>query len=109
MPGALAAAQRNEPFGHESTIETDERYDVGDGAERDVVEQREQIRFRAVRVPEAARAQFAVDRHHGHEGQAYRGEMAKTGQIVATVRVDDGKCGRQGFVRLMVIEDHDID
>ncbi len=43
MPGALAPAQRQKTLGHESAVETDERYDIGDGAECDVVKQRQQV------------------------------------------------------------------
>ena len=35
--------------------------------------------------------------------------MTEAGKIVAAVRIDDGEGCRQGFVRLMVIDDDDID
>jgi hypothetical protein len=44
-----------------------QRHDVGDRAERHQIEQVEQVRLGTQHVPEAAPAQFAIDRHHGHE------------------------------------------
>ena len=38
MPDALAPAQRDEPLGDEGAVETDQRHDVGDRAERNIVE-----------------------------------------------------------------------
>ena len=43
MAHPLAPAQRDQAFGDEGAIEPDQRHHVGDGAERDIVEEREQI------------------------------------------------------------------
>ena len=72
----LAPAQRDQALGDERAVQSDERHHVGDGAERDVVEKREQIGLRPRRAPKAARAQHPVDRNDRHEGQPDRGEMA---------------------------------
>ena len=48
----------------------------------------EQVRLGAQHVPEAALAQLAVDRDHGHEHEADGREMVEPGQIVLPVRVD---------------------
>ena len=47
MPGALAPAQRDQTLGDEGAVEPDQRHHVGDGAERDVVEERRADRARA--------------------------------------------------------------
>ena len=109
MAGALAPAQRDQALGDESAVEPDQRHHVGDGAERHIVEERQQIGLGPLRGPKAARAQHPVDRHHGHEDEPDRGEMAEAGQIVAPVRIDDGDRRRQHLVGLMVIDDDDID
>ena len=43
VPGALAPAQRDQALGDERAVEPDKRHHVGDGAERHVVDEREQI------------------------------------------------------------------
>ena len=75
----FAPAQRDQALGDERAVQSDERHHVGDGAERDVVEKREQIGLRPRRAPKAARAQHPVDRNHRHEGQPDRGEMTEPG------------------------------
>ena len=106
---ALAPAQRDQTFGNESAIESDQRHHVGHRAERDIVEEREQIRLEPRGSPEAARAQFAVHRHDGHENKPDGRKMAETGKIVAPVRIDDGESRRQHLIGLMMIDDHGID
>ena len=66
----------------------------------------EQIGLRPRSRPEAARAQLAVDRHHGHEHEPDRGEMAEPGEIVEPVRIDHRERGRQRLVGEVMI-DHD--
>ena len=109
VAGALAAAQRQQPLGDERAIEPDERYHVGDGAERDVVEQRQQIRLRPIRAPKTAPAQHAVHRYHRHEHEPDGGQVTETGEVVAPVRIDDGNGRRQRLVGLMMIDDDHVD
>ena len=109
VAGALAPAQRDQALGDESAVEPGERHHVGDGAERHIIEKRQKIGLGTLRGPKAAGAQHAVDRHHGHEGQAHRGEMAEAGKIVAPVRIDDRHGRRQHLVGLVVIDDDDVD
>ena len=66
----LAPAHRDQALRDEGAVEPLERHHVGDGAERHKVERVEQVRLRAQHVPEAALAQLAVDRDHGHEHEA---------------------------------------
>ena len=94
------------PLGDERAVEPNKRHHVGDSAERHVVDEREQVGLGTGLGPEAAGAQHAVHRHHGHEGEPNGGEMPEAGEIVAPVRIDDGDRGRQHFVGLMVV-DHD--
>ncbi len=109
MPDAFAAAQRDQPLGDEGAVETDQRHDIGDGAQRHIIEEAEQIGLRPIRRPEAALAQHAVERDDGHEDEPDRGEMPEARKVVAAVRIDDGDRRRQNLVGLMVIDDDDID
>ncbi len=54
MPRTLAPAQRDQPLGDEGAVEADQRHHVGDGAERDIVEKRQQVGLRPLRGPKAA-------------------------------------------------------
>ena len=104
----LAPAQHQQTLGDEGTIEPDQRHHVGDGTERHVVEEGQQIGFGPRIGPKTAGAQFAIDRHHGHEHEPDCGEIAEAREIVAPVRIDDGECGRQRLVGLMMVDDDDI-
>ncbi len=72
------------------------------------MQEREQVRLRPQRRPEATAPQFAVDCHHRNEGQADRGEIAKPGEIVTPVRIDHSNGGRKLLVGLVMIDDDDI-
>ena len=74
---ALAPAERNEPFGNESTIEPLERHHVGDGAERNQVEEAQEVRLAPLQRPEAAPAQLAVERYQRHEDEADGGQVSQ--------------------------------
>ena len=108
-PRPLAPAQRDQTLGDEGAVEPDQRHDIGDGAERDVVEETEQIGLRPLARQKPRCAQNAIDRDDGHEGQPDGGEMAESGEVVAPVRIDDGDSRRQDLVGLMVIDDDDVD
>src|SRR5260370_1436817 len=92
---ALASAHRDQPLGHEGAIEPLERDHVRNGAERNEVKERHQVRLRPRLSPEAAPAQLAADRYHGEKNEPDRRQMAEPRQLVAPVRVDhrhrDGK------------------
>ncbi len=107
-PRLLAPAQHLQSLGDEGAIEPDQRHHVGDGAERHVVEQGQQIGFGPRIGPKTAGAQLAIDRHHRHEHEPDRGEITEAGEIVAPVRIDDGQCRRQRLVGLMMVDDDDI-
>ncbi len=94
-PTLFAPAQRQQALGDEGAVQPFQRHHVGDGAERHEIKEAEQIRLGPLRRPEAAAAQFAVDRHHGDEGEPDGGEMAEPGQIVAPVGIDHRQGGRQ--------------
>ena len=61
-PDPLAPPHRDQPLGDEGAVEADERHHVGDGAERDEIDEVEQVGLGPRRVPEPAAAQLAVDR-----------------------------------------------
>ena len=104
----LAPAQHQQALGDEGAIEPDQRHHVGDGAERHVVEKRQQIGLGPRLGPKTPGAQFAIDRHHGHEHKPDRCEIAQSGEIVAPVRIDDCRRRRQRLVGLMMIDDDDV-
>jgi hypothetical protein len=79
---------------------------VGHRAERDEIEEAEEIRLRPLGGPETPRAQLAIERNHRHEHQADGREMAEPREIVEPVGIDDGKRRRQLLVGLVMI-DHD--
>ena len=91
----IAAAQRDQALRDEGAVEPDQRHDIGDGAERDVMQHADKIRLRPFRGPEAARPQFAVDRDQRDEHEADRGEMAEAREIVGAVRIDQRVDDRQ--------------
>jgi len=76
-PGIVAPTQRQQTLGDESAIEALERHHIGDRSERHQIEEPEKIRFRPFRRPKSPRAQFAIDRDHGHEHEAHGGEVAE--------------------------------
>jgi len=76
-PGIVAPAQRQQSLGDESAVEALERHHVGDRSERHQIEEPEKIRFRPLRRPKSARAQFAIDRDDGHEHEADGREVAE--------------------------------
>ena len=85
----LTPAERNQTLRDEGAVEPLERHDIGDGAERDQMQERQQIGLAPQAGPEAAPAQFARERDQRQEDQTDRGEMAEPGEIVGAVRIDD--------------------
>ncbi len=102
----IAAAQRNQAFRDESAVKALERHHIGNGAERDQMQQRQQIGLRPRRRPEIAGAQRARERDQRDKYKTDRRQMAKAGQIVGAVRIDDRDRRRQFLVGLVMI-DHD--
>ena len=107
-PDPLAPPHRDQALGDEGAVEADERHHVGDGAERDEVDEVEQVGLRPRRIPEAAAAQLAVDRDDGQEHEADGGEMAERREIVVPVRIDDHRLG-QLRVDLVMIDDDGVE
>ena len=70
MAHPLAPPQRDQALGDEGAIEPDQWHHVGDGAERNVVEKREQVRLATLHSPKAALAQHPINRNDRHESQA---------------------------------------
>ncbi len=103
--GPLPAAHDLQALADEGAVEPDQGDDVGDGRERDEIEPGEKV-GRRPRVPEAALAQGAVQRHQGEKDNAGGAEMAEARQIVLPVRVDEGGSRRQALGGLVVVE-HD--
>ena len=66
----VAPAHRDQALGDEGAVEPDQRRDIGDRAERDMMQHAEQIGLRHLRGPEAALAQLAIDRDQRHQRRA---------------------------------------
>ena len=98
-------------IGDERAIEPVDRGDIGDGAQRDEVEERHQVRFLAS-FEEPALPQGADDRNGQHEGDAHGREVTvRGGGIVAVeaVRVDHRECGGEVGRALVMVDDDHID
>ncbi len=104
--GMIAPPQRDQPLGDKGAVEAFERHHVGDGAERDQMQHRQQIGFGSRAGPESALAQRAGDGDQGDKNKANGRQMAKSGKIVGAVRVDDRDRGREFLVGLVMVDHH---
>ena len=105
----LAPPHRDQALADKGAVETDERHDVGDGAERDEIEIRQKIGLAAPAIPETAPAQFAVQRNERDEDEPDGGEMIEMGQIVGPVRIDQSRDVRQLRIALMMVDHHHVE
>ena len=108
-PDILPRRHDLQALGHEGAVEALEPGDIGDGAERDEIEQVEDLRL-GERLEEAAAAKLAQQRDAEQERHADRGEMAVRRAVRALVepvgvdqRIGDGK---QARALVMVDDDH---
>ena len=77
MTDMIAAPHRDQAFGNESPVESGQRRDIGDSAERHVVQHAQQIGLRHFAGPEFPISQFPVDRNQRHQHETDRGELAE--------------------------------
>ncbi len=103
-----SAANAGEPLRDERPVHPVEADDVGDGAERDEIEQRREIRLRPLRKAAAltqqrARRQQHVE-HHADAGQVLAGKRA-----ARLVRIHDQRRGRQRCRRQVMVGDQHVD
>jgi hypothetical protein len=103
----VAPAHRNQALGDEGAIEPDQRGNVGDGAERHMMQHTEQIRLRHFGRPKSPRPQFAIDRDQRDQNEADGREMTKAREIVRPVRIHQRLDVRQYIAALMVVDHHD--
>ena len=96
MADMIAAAQRDQPLRDECAVEAGQRRDVGDRAERDMMQHIQEIRLRPLVNPEAALAQLAVQRDQRHQYETDGGEMPEPGEIVRPVRISPAPRPRAG-------------
>ena len=96
QPDIVAAAQRHQALGDEGAVEAFERHHVGDGAERDQMQQRQEIGLGPRAGPVTAVAQFARQRHERDKNQADGGKMPKPDRSSArfglTIATAGGNC-----------------
>ena len=105
----LAPPHRDQALADKGAVETDQRHDVGDGAERDEIEIRQEIGLAAPAVPETAAAQFAVHRNKRDEDEPDGGEMIEMREIVGPVRIDERRDVRQLRIALMMVDHHHVE
>ncbi len=105
----LATAQRNKTLGDESAVEAFKRHHVGDRSEGNEMQERQQVGLATRTSPEVATAQFARDCDQCDENKADRSQMAKSGQIVGAVGIDDRHRVGKFLVSLMVVDNHRIE
>ena len=98
------------PCATKARLRPAELRDIGDGAERDEIEQVEQLGLGAV-LEKAARAQRADQRGGEQEADADRGEMAVRGALalVEPVGVDQRERVRQRGGAFVVVDDDHVD
>ena len=108
-PGIVAPAQREQSLDDEGAIEPGERHHIGHRAERDEIEQGKEFGLLSLRGKEGARAQLAIERHHGHECQADGGEVLELGNVVEPVGIDHCDRRRKQFVGLMMVDDDHVE
>src|SRR6185369_15256880 len=94
----------NKPFGDKSPIQAMQRDNVSNRPQRHQMKQGKQVGLWTTVVPEIALAQFACDRDKRDEHQPHRREMAKTGQVVSPVWIDDRNRIGEPLVCLVVID-----
>ena len=102
----LAGAHRDQPLGDEGAVESDQRRDIGDGAERDVMQHAEQVGLGHLGGKDTTPAQLAIDRDQRHQREPDGGEMSETGHVIWPVRVHQCIDLGQLLARLVMI-DHD--
>ncbi len=105
----LAVLQRDQALLHEGAVQPGERHHVGDGAERDEIEQLQEIGLGQRAAPEAAAAQLAIEGGGGHEGEPRGAKLVEPGKVVGALRIDDGIGKRQIAGYLMMVDDDDVE
>lgn len=106
----LARAHDLEALRHERAVEAAKLRDVGDGTERDDIEQLDQLGLGAV-LEEAAGAECADERGGGEEAHPDRGEMAVRGAfgLVEAVGVYQRERVRERGRAFVVVDDDHVD
>ena len=101
-----------EALGDEGAVERLQPGDVGDGAERDEVEQVDDLRLGAVAAKRPRLAQLAEQRDAEQERHSDRGEMAVRGAVLAFVEavgVDHRDGDREQAGALVVVDDDHVE
>ena len=102
-PGAhLAGAHAGQALRHQNAVVAIERHHVGDGAERDQVEQARQIRPLAI-VKGATCAQLGAQCQQGVEHHAHAGQRLARESAAGLIGIDDHVGLRQGVARQVVV------
>ena len=89
-------------------VEPDQRHDVGDGAERDEIEQRAEVRLRAC-DESTPLAQMRAQRAQHVEHHTDAGEVLRRKRAARLVRIDDHRRRRKRIARQVVIGDQHLD
>ena len=102
--GIVPEPQHFESLGDEGAVRLSERHHVAHRGERNEIEQAKQVGLGAIAI-EALAPQNAGGRHEEQENDPCGGEMPLVGEVVVTVRIDDGERAREGLVGLVMIDD----
>ncbi len=103
-----AGADAREPLRDQRPVDPVEAHDVGHGAERDEVEQRAEIRLRAVgEMAALAQRRARGEQHVEHDADA--GEVLARKGASGLIRIDDQRGRRKGRGRQVMIGDQHLD
>ena len=106
--GVAAARHDLQSLRDEGAVDTGERHHVADGAQRHQIEPLPQVGLR-LRGIAAGAAQQAVGVDDQQKGKPGGTQVVEAAAVVGTLRIDDGDRRWQRQVRLVMIDDDDIE
>ncbi len=105
--GVLALGHDLQALGGQCAVKAGQGRDVADGAQRRQVQPLHQVRTR-VRLEQAPRLGFAVERGHDDEDDAGGGEITLGRGAARPVGIDHGAGLRRILAHQVVVDDHDL-
>ena len=95
------------PLRHEDTVDLIEAHDIGDGSQRDEIEQRAEVGLCPVRKC-AEPAELCAQRDQHEEHDAHAGDVLRRKTTTGLIGIDDDRVG-QRRARQMMVGDQDVD
>src|SRR5688572_6990225 len=105
---AAAGADATDALSNENPVVAIERHHIGDGAQRDQVEQVGRVNARRI-GHEAALDHRPCERRHHVEGDSHAGQRLRREGLPAEIRIYDGRRLRERPSRQVVIRDQHLD